>query len=273
MDLTAAARALSALAQEWRLRIFRILARESPQPVSAGDLAEQLDLPASTLSFHLQHLVHAGLVSSERKGRSIMYALRRDQLKELLWFLGEDCCQGRVDLCCDLTARIKTKKREASMSDTQPGVLFICSRNSARSQMAEAILRREAGDRYAVYSGGLKPQEIHPMTLRVLEEVGIDTSGLFPKDIGRFLGKVAIHYAIVVCESANEQCPTIYPFALELLYWPFPDPVAAEGTEKERLEHFRAVRDAITERVRSWLRESSPAHPKLRKGPRGGKTG
>lgn len=258
MEIQAATRALAALAQESRLGVFRLLARASPGGLSAGELASRLDLPASTLSFHLQHLAQADLVRAERRGRSLIYSLRAETLRELVWFLGEDCCQGRSDLFGSLTERIDERRREAR-AVARPAVLFLCSRNSARSQMAEALLRREAPNRFEVHSGGLDPGPIHPLTLRVLEEIGIDTSPLSSKDLAHFLGKTPIHFAITVCETANENCPRVHPFALQQLYWPFPDPAAAEGTEEERLEVFRGVRDAIELRIRHWLDAELPA--------------
>ncbi len=258
MESDVAVKALSALANESRLRVFRLLVRAGPGGAAAGEIAEQLDLRASTLSFHLRHLVHAGLIRPERRGRSLLYALRAEKLNELLWFLGEDCCQGRTELCAPLDGRIDARMQEAAGEDARPTILFLCSRNSARSQMAEAILRREARDRVDVASGGISPERVHPLTVRVLDEIGLPTGDLRAKDLGSFLGKVAIHYAIVVCEAANEHCPRICPFAPTVLYWPFPDPVAARGSAAERLEAFRDVRDAIRRRVRTWLRGEFP---------------
>lgn len=258
MESRSAIRALCALAQETRLSVFRLLARVAPEGLAAGEIAECVGLPASTLSFHLQHLVNAGLIRSERHSRSLVYSLQVDSLRELFWFLGEDCCQGRTDLCTPFTGRIEERLREADTSP-RPAVLFLCSRNSARSQMAEALLRRDAGERFDIYSGGLRPQAIHPFTLRVLEETCLDTSELHPKDLGQLLGKVSINYAVIVCEAANDDCPRLHPFALQQLYWPFPDPVAAEGTEEERLAVFRTVRDAIERRIRHWLSEELPS--------------
>lgn len=259
METNVAAKAFGALANGSRLRVFRLLVRAGPGGAAAGEIAEQLDLRASTLSFHLRHLVHAGLIRPERRGRSLLYALRPEKLNELLWFLGEDCCQGRTELCAPLTGRIDARRQEALKEAARPTVLFLCSRNSARSQMAEAILRHEAGERVDVCSGGIRPDRIHPFTLRVLDEVRLPTDDLVAKDLGQFLGKVPIHYAIVVCEAANEHCPRIAPFAPTLLSWPFPDPIAAEGTEEERLAAFRAVRDAIGGRIRAWLRDEFTA--------------
>jgi arsenate reductase len=139
------------------------------------------------------------------------------------------------------------------MSDQRERVLFLCTANSARSQMAEALLRRRAGDRFEVLSAGLAPRQIHPLTLRVLEEIGIGTEGLRPKAIDEFLGKTIIHYAVVVCENAQASCPRLYPFAMQQLYWPFDDPAAFVGNEIARLGKFRAVRDQIDEKIATWL--------------------
>ncbi|MFG0318332.1 MAG: metalloregulator ArsR/SmtB family transcription factor, partial [Planctomycetota bacterium JB042] len=222
MESKSAVRAFAALAQESRLGVFRLLVRSAPEGVAAGVLAERLSIPASTLSFHLSHLVEAGLVRAERRGRSLVYSLEVGALHELLWFLGEDCCQGRIDLCSTLTGRIEERRVEAERAVDRETVLFVCSRNTARSQMAEAILRQEAGERYAARSGGIAPGPIHPLTLRVLEEDGVDVAGLAPNDLGDFLGKVPIHRAIVVCETANAHCPKIVPFAPRVDSWPFP---------------------------------------------------
>jgi arsenate reductase len=259
METSSAIRALGALAHESRLEVFRALAREAPDGLAAGALADRLGVPPSTLSFHLEHLVAAGLLQRDRDGRSQVYSLRLEAMNELLWFLGEDCCQGNVALCAPPTGRIEARVEEAEAGAGRPTVLFLCSRNTARSQMAEAILRREAGDRFEIHSCGLRPEAIHPLTLRVLDEAGFDTSRLASKDLGAFLGKVSIHHAVIVCETANEHCPKLHPFALNLLYWPFPDPVQASGTEEQRLEVFREVRDAIGARIRQWLRHEMTA--------------
>lgn len=141
----------------------------------------------------------------------------------------------------------------------KPLVLFLCTGNSARSQMAEAILRARGGDRFEVASAGMEPKGVHPLTPRVLGESRIDTRGLRSKPSTEFLGKVAVHTAVIVCDRANQRCPQIYPFAWRTLYWPFDDPGAFEGTEAERLEKFREVRDEIAARIDQWLDEENPS--------------
>ena len=96
-------------------------------------------------------------------------------------------------------------------------VLFLCSHNSARSLMAEALLRHHAGERFEALSGGHRPGAVNPLTFQVLKEAGIDTRGLISKSLNQFMGKRAIHYAIFVCEQTEPDCPNIYPFALRKL--------------------------------------------------------
>ena len=137
----------------------------------------------------------------------------------------------------------------------KPGVLFLCTHNAARSQMAEALLRHLAGDRFEVYSAGLEPTVVHTLTRQVLAEAGIDVGGLQAKGVNEFLGKASVRYAIVVCTETEWQCPRLFPFAVGNMRRPFEDPVQVSGTDAERLAAFRGVRDAIEARLRSWLTE------------------
>jgi arsenate reductase len=134
-------------------------------------------------------------------------------------------------------------------------VLFLCTHNAARSQIAEALLRHYAGSRFAVSSAGLAPTAVHAFTRKVLEEIGIDTRPLQAKSLSEFLGKVRFHYAIIVCQPTEEHCPQLYPFALQTLYWPFDDPVQADSVHG--LHKFREVRDQIATQLRDWLHQST----------------
>ena len=133
-------------------------------------------------------------------------------------------------------------------------ILFLCAHNAARSQMAEALLRKHAGDRFDVVSAGLEPTSVHPLTIRALNEVGVDLSSHRAKGLDGILGKATFQLAIIVCERTQTSCPHIYPFALQRLYWPFEDPVAAQGTEEQQLQKFREVRDQIEARILEWLK-------------------
>lgn len=127
-------------------------------------------------------------------------------------------------------------------------VLFICTHNSARSQMAEGFLRHLAGDEFEVHSAGTEASEVRPLAVRAMSEIGIDISGQASKTLERYLGEQWDH-VITVCDDANESCP-VFPGAAARTHWSFPDPSKATGTDDERLVAFRAVRDQIIQRVR-----------------------
>jgi arsenate reductase len=133
---------------------------------------------------------------------------------------------------------MKTKKR----------ILFLCTGNSARSQMAEGILRHLAGDQYDVVSAGTFPKGLHPHTVEVMKEAGIDVSKYISKDLTQFLGQ-SFDYVITVCDHARQQCP-VFPGASPI-HWKIDDPAAADLPLQ--LEVFRRVRDEIQQRIRLFL--------------------
>jgi len=138
---------------------------------------------------------------------------------------------------------------------TRPKVLFLCTANSARSQMAEGLLRKLAGDRFEAYSAGTAPTALHPLAVRAMAEVGVDLAGHYAKSVTEFLGRMNPAYVIFVCETARRTCPTTFPAvgATELA-WPVDDPAEAKGDEEARLLAFRKVRDELTARIEAWLR-------------------
>lgn len=138
----------------------------------------------------------------------------------------------------------------------RPGILVLCTGNSARSQMAEALLRKHLDGEVPVYSAGTEPADrIHPLAIQALEEVGLEVDGQRPKGVGEYMGRLPVHTLITVCGDAEEKCPSVWPGVLERLHWPFPDPAAAEGSEEERLQVFRETRDAIEARIAEWIAE------------------
>ena len=133
-------------------------------------------------------------------------------------------------------------------------VLFLCTGNSARSQMAEGLLRHFAGDQFEVYSAGLEPKGVNPYAIQAMQEVGIDISGHQSKSVMDYLGRVHMGTVITVCSNAEARCP-IFPFSTQRVYWPFEDPAAFVGTSDETLAKFREVRDQINARLQTWLKE------------------
>ena len=130
-------------------------------------------------------------------------------------------------------------------------VLFLCTHNSARSQMAEGLVRHLAGDRFEAYSAGTEATHVRPLAIRAMEEIGIDISGQESKTLNRYLGE-PFDYMITVCDEANEACP-FFPGAKNRLHWSFEDPAQATGSEEERLGVFRRARDKIRERIEQDL--------------------
>ena len=137
-------------------------------------------------------------------------------------------------------------------------VLFLCTGNSCRSQMAEALLRRHGGGRFEVHSAGTGPHPIAERTKQVMAEVDISLDGHRPKHVDELLEALTVDYLITVCSNAEETCPAVWPRSgdLQRLHWPFDDPAAATGSDEDKLALFRRVRDQIDATIRSWLAEA-----------------
>jgi arsenate reductase (thioredoxin) len=142
----------------------------------------------------------------------------------------------------------------AQTTEEKQSVLFLCTGNSARSQMGEAWLRYYAGDEFEVHSAGLDPSVVNPFTIQVMGEKGIDMSAHHAKSVREYLGKKAFTYVITVCSSAEDRCPSTFLGQLHRLHWPFDDPAAVQGSDDEKLAKFRQIRDEIETKINEWLR-------------------
>lgn len=140
------------------------------------------------------------------------------------------------------------------MSST-PTVMFVCSQNSARSQMAEGLLRHLAGDRFHVYSAGIDPGQLNPLAVEAMNEIGMDISGHEAQGIKKYLGHVPVSYLIIVCDRAAKACPSVWPGIWERFIWPFEDPAAATGSHEDKLAAFCKVRDQIKAKLEHWLED------------------
>ena len=241
---------LTTLGHPQRLALFRLLMRRYPDRVPAGELAGALGLKPSTLSAYLSALMQAGLVSQERAATSLRYSIDMEEVRRTFDYLLLDCCRGRPELCLP----VPTKGPE-TMTDRKYNVLFICTGNSARSIFAEAILRKEAGDRFNVYSAGTRPQSsLNPFALDVLRQKGHDIAVLRAKNVAEFQGPDApgFDFVFTVCnQAANEDCPawTGQPVSA---HWGMPDPVKAEGTEAQKSLAFQQAYGALQNRIRAF---------------------
>jgi arsenate reductase len=140
------------------------------------------------------------------------------------------------------------------MTDRRPWVLFLCTHNSARSQMAEGLLRQAAGDRFRVHSAGTVATTVRPEAIVAMREVGIDISGQRSKTLEAFIGQ-PIDWLITVCDQARESCPTL-PGVARQLHWSIEDPSLMEGDAERRMAAFRAARDELAARIRQFVAEA-----------------
>lgn len=150
-------------------------------------------------------------------------------------------------------------ERPKSPSDQsrRRAVLFLCTGNSARSQMAEAFLRKHSQGRFAVYSAGIRPRGLHPLTTTVMAEIGVDVSQQQSKGLDQIRNTESIFFVVSLCENAERECPDTFAPASVRLSWPLDDPTKADSPEK-MLAKFRGVRDEIDQRIQEFLRNELP---------------
>ncbi len=255
---------LSTLSHPQRMAIFRLLVRRYPNAVPAGEIASALSLKASTTSVYLSALTRCGLIRQQREGNSLRYSLDMEAARAVVNGLFFDCCGGRPDICPpDLLDPIDLPTRT---TDRKLNVLFLCTGNSARSIMAEVLLRHIAGDRFAAFSAGTNPySEIHPATLALLHSKGLPTEGLRAKNIGEFQPPSApgMDFVFTVCDrAANEDCPT-WPGHPVSAHWGIPDPVLALGTQAEQQLAFQNAYGALHNRITAFAQLPLPTLDRL----------
>lgn len=273
---------LAALAHPVRMALFRLLVRRYPDQVPAGEIARAMGLKDSTTSVYLSALTKVGLLTRDRAGTSLRYAVDIDAARTVMTDLFVDCCRSRPDLCPPLLqpplagvppktgvatkpllSRFLPQNRSIAVSETtQAGpildetgrydVLFICTGNSARSVFAEAILRAVASDRFRAHSAGTRPySELNPIALEMLRAKGHDVSSLRSKNVAEFQGPDAtvMDFVFTVCDrAANEECPA-WPGQPISAHWGQPDPVKATGSHAERMYAFQKVYGALHNRI------------------------
>ncbi|MEO1292296.1 MAG: metalloregulator ArsR/SmtB family transcription factor [Pseudomonadota bacterium] len=237
--------ALSALSNETRLRVVRLLMRRAPEGMLAGELADTLDIAAPTLSNQLKILGAAGLVRPDRQGRHIRYTAALPAMAELMRYLADECCRGRPDLCAPLLL-----DAGGAAATERLRILFVCHRNSARSQIAEALLRERGGAQFEALSAGREPGDgVSPAVVERLETRGIDTATLEPKGWDAFCndGSPPLTAVITVCDdTANGELPQ-WPGRPKSSHWSIPaprDPASLDNafrTLERRIDHLVAL--------------------------------
>ncbi len=242
MNAPDAVRALGALAQEHRLAAFRLLVQAGAGGLPAGAIAERLGIAASSLSFHLAALTHAGLVAPHRQGRQVIYAVNYPAMNALMGYLTENCCGGVP--CAAPLPPCPSVEEDRSMTRRIYNVLFLCTGNSARSIIGEVLMRHYGAGRFRAWSAGSHPKgEPHPMAIATLAGLGYDTAGLRSKSWNEFTGPDAPQFDFIftVCDNAaGEACPVWLGHPMTA-HWGIADPAAVEG-EGQREAFVEAVR-------------------------------
>jgi protein-tyrosine-phosphatase/DNA-binding transcriptional ArsR family regulator len=256
MDSKLAANGFSALAQETRLQLMRVLAEKGSSGLPAGELAARLGLAPSTLSFHLAALDQAGLVRATRRGRQIIYAIRVVGLRDLFGFLTETCCAGRPQLCWDINRLLPMGTEEEATMSPAFNVLFLCTHNSARSIMAESILNKIGVGKFHAYSAGSEPLAAPlPDVIEKLRLLDHDVSRLRSKSWDEFMRPEAPHldFVIAMCDTLEGQvCPDFGDQAVTAS-WPFPDPAKFMGSERERTTLLNELYGMIRRRLELFI--------------------
>lgn len=246
MEHSSAATLLTCLGHEGRLQVFRLLMRRAPQSVRPGELATALALKPATLSAYLAALQAAGLVLADRQGRAIHYRADTARLGELIAYLYADA--GR--------ARPAPPQGASPVTDRPLHALFICTGNSARSIIAEALLRDLGQGRFVAHSAGTRPGAApNPLALRMLAQAGHGIEGLRSKSLAEFEapGAPPLDFVFTVCDSAaNEECP-YWPNMPMTAHWGVPDPAAVQGTEAEKLLAFAATYAQMRRRIEAFV--------------------
>ncbi|SEM53274.1 transcriptional regulator, ArsR family [Gemmobacter aquatilis] len=250
MEIDAATRLFSALGHTGRLLVFRLLMRHAPHGVRPTEIAEALGLKQNTLSHYLAELEAAGLVRSERHGRSIHYAADIETAAALIAYLFADCGRSRPELSSPFLAQ-----PEPIMPQKTYNVLFICSGNSARSIFAEALMRDLGEGRFNAYSAGTRPNsELNPFALDVLARNDHHVEGLRSKHLLEFQkdGAPKMDFVFTVCDtSAAEECPP-WPGQPISGHWGLPDPVKVTGTAAEKSLAFAQTYAGLRRRITAF---------------------
>ncbi len=224
-----------------------MLVKAGLEGLAAGVLSERLGLVPANLSFHLNQLRHAGLVWSRREGRSIIYAANFDAMNDFIAYLTENCSEEQAQ------ALSAVGRRPGSAVDHELNVLFLCTRNSARSIMAECALNRWGKGKFRGFSAGSHPSKnVHPMARQVLAKLRYETGGLRSKSWNEFArrGSPKLDFVFTLCDrAAAEVCP-IWPGQPICAHWGVPDPVTFAGTGDARLRFFLRVYREIEHRIK-----------------------
>ena len=239
LDEASVIEGLGSLAQPTRLAAVRRLLAIYPRSLSAGEIARFCDVPHNTMSTHLATLTRAGLVTVTKQGRVMNYSADPRNFRGLVGFLARDCCDGQPELCADILKAVMEDTREIEETGMSASfnVLFICTHNSARSIMAEALLEKVGRARFRPYSAGSDPAaKPLPQVIERLKALGHDISKLRSKSWNEFARPDAprMDFIVALCDTIEgEVCPDLGT-DIVTASWPLPDPARFTGSPAER---------------------------------------
>lgn len=234
---------LKLLGNEIRWKLVSSLVRSD---FSVSELQRAVHGRQNLVSYHLSRLKKAKLVkenTSIADGRETYYSINMQQLQKLFFSIGDHLHPALNPEASQETSGSDKAKRIR--------VLFLCTHNSARSQMAEGLLRAKGGERVEVFSAGTEPSQVNPLAIRAMDELGIDIRGHESKSMGRFL-KQQFDYVITVCDRAKDSCP-VFPGAPQQIHWSFPDPSEVEGGEEKKFRAFQDSAQGLLQRINYFL--------------------
>ncbi len=254
----AAIEGFASLAQPTRLRALRLLLAAHPESLAAGEIAKRCEVPHNTMSNHLATLMRAGLVAVEKDGRAMNYRADVTGFRGLIEFLARDCCSGKPELCGVVPERSTPPFEEPVTDVVTPAfnVLFLCTHNSARSIMAEALLQKVGRGRFHAYSAGSDPAEAPlPEVIERLAQLGHDVAHLRCKSWNEFTGPAAprMDFVIALCDTPQGQfCPDIGTKFVTGA-WPLPDPAQFTGSASERTTLLNELYAMIRRRIEIFI--------------------
>ena len=232
---------LKLLAHDIRWRILLALSRSDHR---VEELVKQIKQPHNLISYHLKRLRLQQLVSERRSSadaRDIYYSLNLDRFRQMYSETGQALHPGVNEPVS------MPQPQTNAFSESPARVLFLCTHNSARSQMAEGLLRELGHNKVEVFSAGTEPAGIHPLAIKIMSGRGSDLSTHRSKHLEEYLGQ-EYDYVITVCDRVREVCP-IFPGEPDHIHWSFPDPADVQGSEEERIAAFKEIELQLTTRI------------------------
>jgi len=256
MDLIEASQMFDALGQHTRLALLRLLVTAGRAGLPAGEIATRLGMPASTASFHLAALERSRLVHSVRQSRQMIYSACIEAVDQMVEFLTDTCSGKPPEPSYDPSASHPDADADSNRMSAAFNVLFLCTKNSARSVMAEAILARTGSERFNAYSAGNEPAD-QPMgaVLQVLDKLGHQVDGLRSKSWDHFLRPEAprMDFVIGLCDTLTEDFRGKFGSRAMVALWPLPDPAQFSGTDVQMAQFIHQLYAGLYHRIEAFV--------------------